>query len=112
MERSQREKKAVEKELDKVLAQKPLEMVQTGENLHELQKRVCVAERARDDAHVKLEALRAAKKRLESKYVTLCHMLVWDFLVHAAYWTQNKTTPNLVRSTAGFRDKSKKSLIS
>lgn len=67
LERCQREKKAVEKELEKVLEQKPLEVAQTGENLHELQKRVCVAERARDDTRVKLEALTATNRRLESK---------------------------------------------
>ncbi len=69
MERCQREKKAVEKELEKAQAQKPLDMVQTGENLLELQKRVCIAERARDDALGKLEALTAKTKRLETKYV-------------------------------------------
>lgn len=57
----------MEKELEKTQAQKPLEIVQTGENLHELQKRVCVAERARDDAQVKVEALTAKTKSLESK---------------------------------------------
>lgn len=69
LERSQREKKVAEKELERVLAQKPLEVAQTGENLHELQKRVCVAERAKDNALVKLEGLTAANKRLESTYV-------------------------------------------
>lgn len=68
MERCQREKKVVEKELEKTQAQKPLEIVQTGENLHELQKRVCVAERARDDAVVRVEALTAKAKSMESKY--------------------------------------------
>ena len=57
----------MEKELEKNHAQKPLEIVQTGENLHELQKRVCVAERARDDALVRVEALTAKIKSLESK---------------------------------------------
>ena len=57
----------VEKELEKAQAQKPLELVQTGESIHELQKRVCVAERARDDALVKLEAIQAANKRLENQ---------------------------------------------
>ena len=57
----------MEKELEGVLQQKPLEVTRTGDNLHELQKRACLAERARDDAHVKLEALTAANKRLESK---------------------------------------------
>lgn len=68
LERSQREKKSVEKELEKALGQKPLEIVQTGENLHEFHKRVCVAERARDDALVKLEALTAINNRLEATY--------------------------------------------
>ena len=67
MERCQREKKMVEKELEKAQAQKPLELVRTGENIHELQKRVCVAERARDDVLVKLESLQAANKRLEMR---------------------------------------------
>lgn len=67
MERSQREKKVVEKELEKALAKRPLEIVQTGESLHEFQKRMCVAERAKDDALVKLEAVTAANKRQELK---------------------------------------------
>lgn len=71
LERCQREKKVVEKELEKALAQKPLELIQAGENIHELQKRVCIAERGRDDALVKLEASEAANKRLEKKYVSL-----------------------------------------
>lgn len=75
MERCQREKKMLEKELEKAQAQKPLELVQTGDSLHELQKRVCVAERARDDALVKLEAVTAKAKRLESKYEAGCHRI-------------------------------------
>lgn len=67
LERCQREKKVAEKELEKAQAQKPLEIVQTGENLHELQKRACVAERARDDAMVRVEALTAKAKTLESR---------------------------------------------
>ena len=69
MERSQREKKMVEKELEKTLAQKPLDVAQTGDNIHELQKRVCVAERARDDAQVKLEGVTVKNKMLEAKCV-------------------------------------------
>lgn len=71
LERSQRERKTVEKELDKANARKPLEMVQTGENLYELQKRACLAERARDDLHVKVEALNATIKRLKSRLIII-----------------------------------------
>ena len=67
LERCQREKKVVEKELEKALAQKPLRLIQAGENIHELQKRICVAERARDDAQVKLEASEAANQRLSTR---------------------------------------------
>jgi hypothetical protein len=76
LERCQREKKAVEKELEKTQAQKPLEIVQTGENLHEFQKRACVAERARDDAVVRVEALTAKAKSLQAKYVASIQCLL------------------------------------
>lgn len=56
----------VEKELEKALSQKPVERARTGETLHELHRRVCVAERARDDALVKFEAASVSLKRVES----------------------------------------------
>lgn len=59
----------VEKELEKTLAQKPLDVAQTGDNIHEFQKRVCVAERAKDDAVVKLEGLTVKNRMLEAKCV-------------------------------------------
>lgn len=71
LERLQREKKAVEKELEKALSQKPVETARVGESLHELHKRVCIAERARDDALVKFESanasLQCAKANLEEE---------------------------------------------
>lgn len=67
-ERTYREKRSLEKELEKALSYKPVELVQTGDSIHELQKRACVAERARDDALVKMESMYATIKRLESRY--------------------------------------------
>ena len=56
----------VEKELEKALSQKPVETQRTGETLHELHRRVCIAERARDDALLKFESATASLKRAES----------------------------------------------
>ena len=66
LERVQREKRTVEKELEKALSQKPVETQRTGETLHELHRRVCVAERARDDALLKFESATASLKRAEA----------------------------------------------
>lgn len=65
METCQREKKAVEKELEKSLAQVPLELKKNEENMHELQKRVILAERLKDDMLLKVEHLEAKVKELE-----------------------------------------------
>ena len=56
----------VEKELERAQSQKPVETARTGDSLHELHKRVCVAERARDDALVKLENVNTMLQRAES----------------------------------------------
>ena len=63
LERVQRERKVAEKELEKALSQKPMETARTGNSLHELQKRTCIAERARDDALLKLENTNVSLKR-------------------------------------------------
>lgn len=62
-----REKKAIEKELERATSQGPLEQARAGEALHELQSRVCVAERARDEALRRLEGETATRKRLEAR---------------------------------------------
>lgn len=67
VERAQREKKSVEKELERVLVQGPLEQVRAGDTIHELQSRVCMAERVRDEALVKLESESATRRRLEAR---------------------------------------------
>lgn len=67
LERVQREKKAAEKELEKALSQKPIEVTRTGDSLHELQKRACIAERARDDTQVKLDSANVSLKRADLK---------------------------------------------
>ena len=64
-ERCLREKKMVEKELESINAERPAEIRQTGESMHNLQTRACLAERAKDDALVRLEAQVAQVKRLE-----------------------------------------------
>ena len=69
MERVLREKKKVEKELERTVAQGPLEHAWAGETLHELQTRTCVAERARDEATMKLESTMATLRRLETRFV-------------------------------------------
>ena len=69
MERVLREKKKVEKELERTVAQGPLEHAWAGETLHELQTRACVAERARDEAAMKLESTMATLRRLETRFV-------------------------------------------
>ena len=64
-ERAQREKKTVEKELEKMLRHTPQETTQRGEVLHELQTRACAAERARDDVTLKLDGALTSVKSLK-----------------------------------------------
>ncbi len=71
LERALREKKVVERELERAVAHGPLQHTQTGEALHELQTRVCAAERARDNALLKLENEATNRKRVESRLVSL-----------------------------------------
>lgn len=65
MESCQREKKLVEKELEKSIAQVPLELKKNEENMHELQKRMILAERLKDDMLLKVEHMEAKIKELE-----------------------------------------------
>lgn len=55
----------MEKELEKAYAYRPVEIKQTGENMHDLQRRACLAERVREDTLVKFEAQGAQVMRLE-----------------------------------------------
>ncbi len=95
LERALREKKAVEKELERAFAQGPLQHSQTGEALHELQSRVCAAERARDDALLQLENEVALRKRAESRSVgsipqIRCLLIrLITFALHAACWRRS-----------------------
>lgn len=66
LERALREKKAVEKELERAIARGPLQHTQT---LHELQSRVCAAERERDSALLRLDNEVTQRKRAESGLV-------------------------------------------
>lgn len=72
VERALREKKMVEKELERAVAQGPLEHTQAGETLYELQKRACMAERTRDEATIKLENTVATLRRLETRSASVC----------------------------------------
>ena len=64
-ERALREKKTVEKELEKMMRHTPQETTQRGEVLHELQTRACAAERARDDVTLKLDSAWTSVKSLK-----------------------------------------------
>lgn len=66
-ERALRDKRAVEKELEKLSRYSPQESTQRGNVLHELQSRVCASDRARDDAVMKLDTALTTIKRLEAK---------------------------------------------
>lgn len=55
----------MEKELEKAYAQVPLELKKTEESMHELQKRMILAERLKDDTLLKVESLEARIKELE-----------------------------------------------
>ena len=66
-ERALRDKRAVEKELEKLSRYSPKESTQRGNILHELQSRVCAAERARDNAVMKLDTALTTIKSLEAK---------------------------------------------
>ncbi|XP_032229779.2 sodium channel and clathrin linker 1 isoform X2 [Nematostella vectensis] len=68
LERVYREKDAVEKELEKVYQEGPCEIERVGMTFEELQKRVSIAEMARDEASVKTDTLNSVVKRQEHRF--------------------------------------------
>jgi chromosome segregation ATPase len=65
LERAQREKKTVEKELEKVLQERPGDSFRHSDILQQLQSRVCVAERARNELQLKLDAVTSQCRQKE-----------------------------------------------
>ncbi|XP_068701911.1 sodium channel and clathrin linker 1-like isoform X1 [Montipora foliosa] len=68
LERSLREKSAVEKELKKLYEEGPTEIARAGMTFEELQKRAGLAERSRDEALRKVDSLNLSIKKLETKH--------------------------------------------
>lgn len=68
LERSLREKSAVEKELEKLYQEGPSEIARAGMTFDELQKRSGQAERARDEALRKVDSLNSTLKKMETKH--------------------------------------------
>lgn len=64
-ERALRDKKALEKELEKLTKHTPQETTQRGEVLHELQVKVHAAKRAKEDVTLKLDTALTSVKSLE-----------------------------------------------
>jgi len=60
-----RDKKGLEMELDKLLKQAPQQTIQQGDVLHDLQARVCAAERNRDNSNLKLDNAVTTVRSLE-----------------------------------------------
>lgn len=68
LERSLREKAAVEKELEKLYQEGPSEIARTGMTFDELQKRTGYAERTRDEALRRVDSLNSTLKKIETKH--------------------------------------------
>ncbi|CAH3023274.1 unnamed protein product [Porites evermanni] len=68
LERSLREKSAVEKELEKLYQEGPAEIARAGMTFDELQKRAGQAERTRDEALRKVDGLNSTLKKLETRH--------------------------------------------
>ncbi|KAL9973731.1 hypothetical protein ACROYT_G020221 [Oculina patagonica] len=68
LERSLREKSAVEKELEKLYQEGPSEIARTGMTFEELQKRTGHAERTRDEALRRVDSLNSTLKKIENKH--------------------------------------------
>lgn len=68
LERSLREKSAVEKELEKLYQEGPTEITRAGMTFDELQRRAGQAERTRDEALRKVDTLNSTIKKLENKH--------------------------------------------
>ncbi|XP_065884311.1 sodium channel and clathrin linker 1-like [Dysidea avara] len=66
LEKILREKKTVEKELELALQQTPTDTERSSEVIHDYHIKLSAAERARDEALVKLDSLQAAHQRLEA----------------------------------------------
>lgn len=68
LERSLREKSAVEKELEKLYQEGPTEITRAGMTFDELQRRAGQAERTRDEALRKVDTLNSTIRKLENKH--------------------------------------------
>lgn len=68
LERSLREKAAVEKELEKLYQEGPSEIARTGMTFDELQRRTGQAERTRDEALRRVDSLNSTLKKIETKH--------------------------------------------
>ena len=67
MERARREKKAAEKELQRVRARQPEEAARVGESLQQLRNRVQEAERAGEQARRRMENALVAQQAAEAR---------------------------------------------
>ena len=70
IERSQREKNAVEIELERVKEKLSMEVSKTEETLQRLQSRVYEAEQAADVAHRKMDSALMAQRAAETRYIS------------------------------------------
>lgn len=68
LERSLREKAAVEKELEKLYQEGPSEIARAGMTFEELQKRTGLAERTRDEALRRVDSLNSTLRKIETKH--------------------------------------------
>lgn len=68
LERSLREKTAVEKELEKLYQEGPSEIARAGMTFEELQKRTGLAERTRDEALRRVDSLNSTLRKIETKH--------------------------------------------
>ncbi|XP_047127034.2 sodium channel and clathrin linker 1 isoform X1 [Hydra vulgaris] len=68
LEKSYREKLALENEIEKIYQEGPIEITKAGQTLDELHVRLARAEMARDDAYLQNENLQANFKRLQTRW--------------------------------------------
>ena len=71
LERTQREKKAVETDLERVREKLPAEAAKSGEALQRLQTRMHEAEQAAEEACMKRDSALMAQRATETRYVSL-----------------------------------------
>lgn len=87
IERTQREKKAVERELERVRERGPVESARAAETLQQLQHRLHEAERAGEEARRRTENALMAQQTAEARCMYMYYAYMYNLFLHLCMYT-------------------------